>query len=823
MKQIEFKRHILPHLVALLVFLLVVVFFFSPIFFENKSLNQPDILQWQGGAKELIDYRDRTGEEGLWTNSMFGGMPGYLINVRWDTQLIVGLQTILALGLPHPIWYIFLAFVSYYVLLLIFGVRPYLAIGGAIAFGFSSFVIIGLGAGHSARIGAIAFMPLVLAGVHLTYTRWKLLGFALTSSALALHLRINHLQITYYLLLVLIIYSIYRIVIAFKNKEVYDLVKTNLFLFGAAILAIGTFMGEFWATYQYSRYSTRGPSELTSTTEDTSDGLDRDYAFNYSNEIFEPITLFIPNFYGGSTVQELDMNSNLATALRNNNIPAPQIAQQIQAVPTYWGSQPSTAPYYTGAIIVFFFVIGIIFIDKKHSWWLLVATVFSLMLTWGNNFEAFNYFMFDYFPGYNKFRSVTFALIIALLCMPLLGFMGVEKLLQEGLTTQNRKKLFIAFGITAGFALLSIIFASFSSFRGAVDETFLRDVPQWFVQAIREDRRSLLQTDAFRSLLLVVASGAIIYFYLKNKLTGFTSLFLLNVLIIGDMFLINKRFIDDSKFQRNPVREFFAATEADQFIKQDQNIHYRVYNLQNPFNEARTSYHHSSLGGYHGAKLRRYQELIEHCLSAETNILINNFQGGSISFDSYGIINMLNTRYIKYGDSRNQVIRNDAALGNAWLVPEVKLVNNPDEELKELCELDTRSTAIVDATRFQPGKTSFSTTGSIQLETYQPNYLRYNYESQAESFAVFSEIYYPEGWEVTINGEEATHIRANYVLRAMELPAGNHVIEFRFVPRVYTLGNPIMLISSILLILVIIVSILMYFKYKNDPIGSEVV
>ncbi|MDQ3395113.1 MAG: YfhO family protein [Bacteroidota bacterium] len=821
MNRIDFKQHILPHLVAVLTFLIVVILFFSPIFFENKSLNQHDILQWRGGAQELIDYREKTKEEGLWTNAMFGGMPGYLINVKWDTQLIVGLQTILALGLPHPIWYIFLAFVSYYILLLTFGVRPYLAIGGAIAFGFSSFMIIGLGAGHSARIGAIAFMPLVLAGVHLSYSRWKLLGFALTAAALALHLRINHLQITYYLLLVIIIYSIYRLIVAYKSKTLFNLVKTNLVLFGAAILALGTFMGEFWATYQYSRHSTRGPSELTSTAESTTQGLDRDYAFAYSNGIFEPIVPFIPNFYGGSTVQELEMDSNLAQALRANNLPPAQIAQQVQAVPTYWGDQPSTAPYYAGAIIVFFFVLGILMIDKKHSWWLLAATILGIILSWGHNFDTFNYFMFEYFPGYNKFRSVTFALVISFLCMPLLGLLGLEMLLQQGFTKPNQKKFLLALSITAGFSLLSIIFASFSSFRGAVDSTHLANVPEWFLQAIRADRRSLLQADAARSLILVLAAGAVVYFFLKNKLSGFAVFLLLNVLIIGDLFLLNKRFMGSDKFQRNPVREFFAATEADLFIQQDPDLHYRVYNLQNPFNEARTSFHHSSLGGYHGAKLRRYQDLIENCLSPETNTMINNFQGGNISFEDYGIINMLNARYIKHGDTRNHVLKNEAALGNAWLVSSILPVNSPDEELKTLCQLDKKRVAVIDVSKFPVDKTSFSTTGNITLEEYKPNFLKYRYESNNESFAVFSEIYYPEGWEVTIDGEEASHIRANYVLRAMMLPSGEHTIEFKFVPRVYILGNPIVLVSSIILILVIIASILLFFKYRRDPIGKD--
>lgn len=816
MKKINFKEHILPHIIAVLVFLIVVILYFSPVIFENKVLNQPDIIQWQGGAQELIDHRESTGEEGLWTNSMFGGMPGYLVNVKWDNYPIEILQQIMALGLPHPIWYVFLAFVSYYILLLTFGVRPYLAIGGAIAFGFSSFNIIGLSAGHSARIGAIAFMPLVLAGIHLTYSRWKLMGFALTATALALHLRINHLQITYYLLLIVIIYSIYRLIIAVKQKELFSLVKTNLLLFGAAIIALGTFMGQFWSVYQYSKYSTRGASELTSSDASSNDGLAKDYAFSYSNGILEPMTLFIPYFYGGSSAEELGSNSNLAEALRNNGLPPVQVAQQLKQVPTYWGNQPLSAPYYTGAIIVFLFILGILKIDIRHSWWLLLATALAIMLSWGDNFETFNYLMFDYFPGYNKFRSVTFALVMAIFSMPLLGFMALEVLIKEGLTPQNKKHLLLATAIAGGIALIAIIFAFGSSFRGAIDER-LGNLPPWFLDALRDDRRSLLQKDAFRSLFLVLACASIVYFYLHKKLSEALAFGLLIVLNIGDHYLVNKRYVNEKNFERNPSRDFFAENEADRFIKEDKDLHYRVYNLQNPFNEARTSYHHSSIGGYHGAKLRRYQELIEHCISPETNTMIAGLQSGNPDFNDYDVLNMLNAKYLTYGEAKNTVLKNEAALGNAWLVQEVNSVNSPDEELQQVCNIDSEQTAVVDASKFKVSNKKYGASGSIILEEYKPNYLKYNYESTDESFVVFSEIYYPEGWKVTVDGKESSHIRANYILRAMEVPAGKHVIEFRFEPQVYTLGNSISFISSVLLILILIFSLGWTIKKTRGP------
>ncbi|CAN5173215.1 YfhO family protein [soil metagenome] len=818
MRQINFKTHVLPHLIALLVFFLLVVLYFNPLFFENKSLNQHDILQWQGGAQELIDYRERTGEEGLWTNSMFSGMPGYLINVQWDNYLIEYLQLVMAVGLPHPVRYLFLAFLSYYILLLSFGVRPYLAIAGAIAFGFTSYNIIGISAGHNARIGAVAYMPLVLAGTHLTFGRNKILGFALTASGLALQLRVNHLQITYYLLLIIIIYMIYRLAWAIKEETFSHFFKTNLILLGAAILAIGTFFGSFWATYEYSRYSMRGPSELTATTQNTSDGLARDYAFQFSNEILEPMVLFIPNFYGGSLTEELGRNSNLAQALRANGIPPVQVAQQIQSVPTYWGSQSATAPYYAGAIIFLLLVLGILKFEIRYTWWLLLAIALSLMLSWGDNFAAFNYFMFEYFPGYNKFRSVTFSIIIAIFCMPILGFTALEAIFKEGLTKENQKKLFLAVAITAGIAILSIIIASFTSFRGAIDDR-LANLPPWFLEAVRADRRSSLQIDAFRTLVIIIASGAIFYFYLKRKLGELLAYSLLIIIMVFDHWQINRRYLDNEEFQKNPAREFFAETEADQYIKQDNDLHYRVYNLQNPFNEARTSYHRNSIGGYHGAKPRRYQDLIEHCIAPETNTMITELQAGSQNFENYHILNMLNAKYIMFGSARNNVIRNEANLGNAWLVEEVRPVNNPDEELQELCNIETEQVALVDVSRFDVPSTNFNTNGNIQLEAYEPNYLRYNFQGEGESFVVFSEIYYPEGWEVTIDGEQSEHLRANFVLRAMMVPAGNHTIEFNFRPRAYKIGNPVMLISSILVILMLIFSI--FWSFRNNKAVTQ--
>ncbi|HMQ00786.1 MAG TPA: hypothetical protein PKC24_13480, partial [Cyclobacteriaceae bacterium] len=425
-------NQLIPHIVAVLVFLVITIVFFKPVFFDNKTLSQGDILQWEGSSKELRDFRNERGEEGLWASAMFSGMPAYLVNVQWSDGIITNIKKILSLWLPHPVRNIFLACLCYYIMLLCFGIRPYLAMAGAIAFGFSSYMIIGLMAGHNARIGAIALLPLLMAGVHLVYSGKQLQGFALAAAGLALHLRESHVQITYYFLFILLAYAIMQLVLAIRNKTLPVFIKSSALLIAAAVLAIGTYFGQLWSTYEYSKYSMRGPSEIKAASADGAAGLEKDYAFQYSNGILEPMVLMIPNFFGGSSsnyfVQDRDSESYKALMRSGDEQTAQQLARFTSA---YWGSQPATAPYYAGAIVVLLFVLGIVFAPRVYMYWLVPVSVISIALSWGNNFEAFNYFMFDYFPMYNKFRSVTFALMIILFAMPLLGLLGLEELLKQ--------------------------------------------------------------------------------------------------------------------------------------------------------------------------------------------------------------------------------------------------------------------------------------------------------------------------------------------------------------------------------------------------------
>lgn len=804
MKNIRFTDHILPHLIAGVVFLLVTILFFNPVFFDNKAVSQGDIEQWSGSSKELRDYRDQTGEEGLWAGSMFSGMPAYLVNLSWSDGVVVGMKKILSVFLPHPISNIFLAFVCYYILLLSFRIRPWFAIAGALAFGLSSYMIIGLSAGHNARIGAIAFMPLVFAGIHLAFSGKRILGFGVTAAGLALHLRENHLQITYYLVLIVLVYGIVHLILAFREKKLAGFFKTILLLIPAVVIATGTFFGQFWAISEYTRYSIRGASEIaTKQNAEDASGLSKSYAFQYRYGIWEPMTLFIPNFYGGSSrtffVEDQTSASYKALAQSGDNESANQLANYTSA---YWGPQDFTVgPYYAGALTCFLFIVGIVFAERKYVWWLVPLSVLSIMLSWGDSFSSFNYFMFDYFPGYNKFRSVNFALVIILFSMPLLGMLGLENLLKQGWNKETQKKLIWPVSIAGGLCLLFILVGGFGSFLRPEDAQW----PAWFRNALQKDRIALLRSDAWRSLWLILLFSGAIFALLKNYLKPVIVYPVLVVLIWFDLGFVDNRYFTKDNYKRKRENSFAVATAADEEILKDKS-YYRVYNLQSPFTEARTSYFHHSVGGYHGAKLRRYQDLYDSCISKDTRQLIEDFQKGNPRFSEYRSLNMLNAKYIVYGPDKENVIFNPAANGPAWFVKEVINVNSPIEELQQTGRVDSRQIVVVysQQSKVDSAPLTVDSLSSIRLIERTPPYLKYESESSTNGLAVFSEIYYPKGWHALIDGKEVPILRANYVLRALEVPAGKHVIEFRFEPKPYVVGNKVTMASGWLLLLVVL-------------------
>lgn len=802
MRKIDFSKDVLPHLIAVLIFLVVTVFFFRPVFFESKVLGQHDIQQFQGSSKTLADYRTATGDEGLWASNMFSGMPAYLVSLRWSEGPLIWVKTIMAIFLPHPISSIFVSLICYYILLLVFRVRPYLAIAGAMAFGFSSYMIIGLVAGHNARIGAIAFVPLVMAGIHLAFSGKRFLGFAVTALGMSLQLRENHLQITYYMAIMVAVYGLVQFIYAYREKKTADFLKSFVILLPAALLAVGTFFGPLWAVKEYETYSSRGPSELMKPGQTKAhDGLDRDYAFTYSDGIMEPMSLMIPNIYGGKLGDYLiqDEKSEIYKALVANarsNQEANQLAAYTSA---YFGRQG--APYYGGAIICFLFVLGILFAEKKYVWWLVPISVFCVMLSWGDSFSAFNDFMFDYFPLYNKFRSVTFALIIALFAMPLLGMLGLEKFLEAKHDKEVKKKLYIALGVTGGLCLLIVLFAGMLDVTRAGEQT----LPDWFKRAIYADRKGIVRADAIRSLAFIASAFIVLFFDVRRKISqvGFYAFLIFMIMI--DTVVVDRRYISKDNYHGKRDNSFFAMTEADQAIMTDKSD-FRVLNLQDPMNEARTSYYFQSLGGYHGAKMKRYQDLYDSCIFYDFNRLINDVQSGRADFNNYHTLNMLNAKYVVYGDKATNVMINNAANGNAWFAKELKTVKSANEEIASVKREDTHSIAFVDASKFPVKDQTFNvdSAATIRLTERTPPTLKYESQSSQDGLVLFSEIYYPKGWHAFVDGKETEILRANYVLRAVKVAAGKHTIEFKFEPKPYTIGNKITLASNWIVVLLVL-------------------
>lgn len=798
MKNLKFVDHILPHIVAILAFVIVTTLFFKPAFFDNKTLEQYDIQQFLGSAKPIVDYRAKYGEEPLWTNSMFSGMPAYLVSVEWGNKVIGWTKSVLAVFLPHPYANIYLAFFCYYIMLLAFRVRPYLAIAGALAFGLSSYMMIGMMAGHNGRVGAIAFLPLVMAGIHLAFSGKRVLGFGITTAALALHLRENHVQMTYYFLMIVVVYGIIRLVEAVREKRVPEFFKTVGILIPAGLIALGTFFGQFWALKEYEQYSTRGKSELNSPVFSKTEGTTKDWAFEYSNGILEPMVMLIPNFYGGSSSSYLvsDRDSETFKALQNlaNQGNEQAVNQLYQYTRAYWGPQFNTAPYYAGAIVVFLFAIGIAFAERKYVWWLVSISIIGVVLSWGSSFPAFNYFMFDYFPAYNKFRSVTFTLFMPLFAMPLLGLMGVERMWSGTFDKNAKRKLIIAFASTGGLCLLLFVFA------GAFP--FLRDgeeqLPAWFIDALAADRKSLFRSDAFRSFAFITGVFILLYFDVHKKVTtvGFYAFLILMMTI--DLAVVSSRYFSPELYKRKREKSALAQTEADAEILKDKS-YYRVYNPD--FQEARTSYYHMSVGGYHGAKLKRYQDFYDSCLVKETRTLFAEANRGRFDLSRYNGINMLNIKYIVVGPERNNILPNPSAYGPAWYASNVVKVNSPTEELERTCSSQSK-TAVIDASNFPDAPSVSDSTGTVTLTGNELKTLKYESNSTAEGLVVFSEIYYP-GWIATIDGQEVNAIRANYLLRALKVPAGKHTIEFTFAPKAYAVGNKVTTASSWLVLIIL--------------------
>jgi hypothetical protein len=796
MKKINLKSA-WPYLVAVLLFLVITLAFMSPLL-EGKKMMQSDIIHWKGAAKEIVDFRDKTGKEPLWTNSMFGGMPAYQISTRYTGNLLGVVDNIITLGLPHPANMLFLYFIGFFILLLVLKVNPWLSVAGAIGYAFSSYFLIIIDAGHNSQAHAIGYVAPVLAGMILTLRKKYLWGFILTALFLSLEVKQNHLQITYYLALSALILGIVELAYSFRNKTFVAYLKSVGLLVVAVIFAVLTNLSLLWTTYEYGKYTIRGKSELSTEKSNRTSGLDKDYATQWSYGIGETFTLLIPDFNGGASSDSPGIKSNVAKALRENSIPEENISQFVQqGGMLYFGKQPWTSPVYAGAIMVFLFVFGLIVVRGPLKWWLVGATLLSIMLAWGHNFMWFTDLFLNYIPGYNKFRAVTMILVIAELSIPLLGLLSLKVVFDEMTKKETlNKALYISLGITGGFALIfALVPDMFLNVTALNDASLAKSFPDWLMQAIRLDRIAAVKADSLRSLIFILLAGASLWLVINGKLKKEYAYAGLIVLVLSDMFTVAKRYLNNDSFtSKSRVENPYEASTADEVILRDKTLNYKVLNLTvNPLMDASTSYFHKSLGGYHGAKLRRYQELFE------THIEKNNL----------AVVNMLNTRYVIVPDDNKQPVAqvNPEALGNAWFVGEVQLVDNADQELAALNGFDPSHTAVVDKKfsedlkGWTPAKDSLA---RITLEEYQPNYLKYSSTSATDGLAVFSEIWYPLGWDAFIDGKPANHFRANYLLRAMVIPAGNHIVEFRFEPASYYTGEKVSMISSSILILLLI-------------------
>ncbi|MCX6332922.1 MAG: hypothetical protein NT092_01290 [Bacteroidia bacterium] len=793
----------LPHAVAVLMFTVLSFAYFYPVI-EGKVLKANDSMVAKINAKEITDFRAEYGKEPLWTNSLFSGMPAYLISAKYPGNLFKQIDTALRVyGMPVAV--MFLSMLGFYVLLLMFGLNPWLAIVGAVGYGLSSFMFQIIAAGHNTQAVALAYMAPMIGGVYYAYRKDVLKGALFTSFFLALELLANHPQMAYYGLIILLVFVIIEFIYSIIEKSILKFLKTSAIMIVPFIIAIGINFGFLYTTYEYGKYSMRGKSDLVTESKNVSSGLKKDYIVQWSYGIRETFNLLIPDLNGGSS-RPVDRDSETYKLLKKNG------ASQQDMPYKYWGPQLSTeGPHYLGALVIFLFVLGLVLIKGRDKWWIIIVTVLSVMLAWGKNFMPLSDFFIDYFPGYNKFRSVTFILVMAQLCVPLLAMLALKEVYFSELPRKKLLKgLVIALSVTGGIVLLFLIFPGLA---GSFLNEYEGSYPAWLKDPLIADRKDLLRSDAIRSLFFIVLGSGAILVFLLDKLKKEYSILILGLLIISDLWSVDKRYLNADRFVKKSVLEkLFAPTQADAAILSDKS-HFRVWNHTiSTFNDnSPTSYFHNSIGGYHGAKLKRYQELIDSALGRD----IFRFDSiiGSVKtesevlkvFNITPIINMLNTKYIIYNPNSPPLL-NTNALGNAWFVEHAYLAENANAELAALLSINPATEAVVDRVFFdQLTSPSYvlQQEDKIELTSFKSNELVYKYSASGERLALFSEIYYPAGWKCFIDGTESKYMRADYVLRAMILPGGNHEVRFLFDPSSYKNGNRISLASSILLILLL--------------------
>ena len=818
-------KKLIPDMVAILVFAVISFAYFCPAVTEGRILSQHDSVAGIGAGQEGKEYLERTGERTRWTNSIFGGMPTYQMAPSYDsTDLLKGIENLYHLYLPTYVWYVFVMLLGFYILLRAFNFKVWMAGLGAIIWAFSSYFFIIIAAGHIWKFITLAYIPPTIAGMVLCYRGKYWLGGLVTALFVALQISSNHVQMSYYFLFVMLFMAIAYGVQAYQQKSLARFGKSTGVLVVAGLIGVCINLSNLYHTYEYSKESMRGKSELVkeNSANQTSSGLERDYITQWSYGIGETFSLLVPNVKGGASVP-LAANEK---AMEKAN---PMYGSIYSQLGQYWGEQPGTSgPVYVGAFVVFLFILGLFIVKGPMKWALLAATVLSILLSWGKNFMGFTDFFIDYVPMYNKFRAVSSILVIAEFTIPLLAMLALKEVVATPSIIKERKKDFlISFGLTGGLALLFAVLPKvfFPSYVSTMEMNALQGIPADqlvpLLANLEEVRMSLFTSDAWRSFFIVLLGAGLVWAYGMGKLKQIPLLAALAVLCLVDMWSVNKRYLYDEQFVEKQVQtQGFRQTETDKLILQDEALDYRVLNLaSNTFNENNTAYWHKSVGGYHAAKLRRYQEMIEEHISGEMSGLYKAVAeaGGDMEQldpSAFPVLNMLNTRYFIFPLQGGQTapLYNPFALGNAWFVDEVQYVGNANEEIEAIHGLDPMQTAVVDKKFEEVVKPmSVDSTATIELLAYEPNYLKYEVSAEKGGTVVFSEIYYP-GWKSTIDGEEVAHGRANYILRAMNVPAGKHVVEFRFDPTSLHVTENIALIALGLLALLAIVVVVLKIK-----------
>ena len=828
-------KKFLPDLIAILAFIVISFIYFFPAITGDRIPFQHDTVAGAGAGQEAKEYYERTGERTRWTNALFGGMPTYQMSPSYDsTEPLTFVQKVYHLFLPNYVWLTFIMMLGFYILLRAFGIPAWLAGLGGIIWGFSSYFFILIAAGHIWKFITLAYIPPTIAGIVLAYRKKYLLGGIITALFMAMQILSNHVQMTYYFLFVILFMVGAFFEDAWRKKELPQFFKATGVLIVAGLIGVSINLSNLYHTYEYSKETMRGKSELKyegAAAKQTSSGLNRDYITQWSYGIGETFSLLVPNVKGGASVPL----SRSEKAMEKAN---PMYSSLYSQLTQYFGDQPMTSgPVYVGAFVLMLFILGCFIVKGPMKWALLGATIFSILLSWGKNFMGLTDFFIDYIPMYNKFRAVSSILVIAEFTIPLLAILTLKEILTKPeLLKEKLKYIYISFGLTGGLALLFAIaprlfFPTYipGNEMAALQNALPADQLSPIIANLEEMRVHLFTSDAWRSFFIVTIGTLLLLAYNAKKLKATWTVAAIALLCLGDMWSVNKRYLYDEQFiPKSEQTATFRKTQTDELILQDPSLDYRVLNFAgNTFEENNTSYWHKSVGGYHAAKLRRYQEMIDHHIAKEMQAAYQEVataggQMDSVNAAKFPVLNMLNTKYFIFpaGQQGQTVpIENPYTFGNAWFIDKIQYVNNANEEIDAIGQVDLQQTAIVDS-KFKEAlkgvnegyKDSLST---IRLTSYEPNQLVYETSSPQDGIVVFSEIYYP-GWTATIDGKPADIARADYILRAMNVPAGKHTIEMRFDPQSLHITEGIAYGAMALLLVGVIILIWIYRKKYSE-------